>query len=101
MEKYKILRHNKQPLDKPSAGSTFKRPTGYYAGALIQDSGLKGFKLDESGAQVSPKHAGFVVNNSGTASATDIYRLIKYVIDKVYSTSNVKLEPEVRLIGFD
>lgn len=90
-----------QPLEVPSAGSTFKRPTGYFAGALIQEAGLKGFALDHSGAQVSPKHAGFVVNNGGTASATDIYRLIKYVIDKVYSTSNVKLEPEVRLIGFD
>lgn len=90
-----------QPLDVPSAGSTFKRPTGHFAGALIQDAGLKGFAIDHSGAQVSPKHAGFVVNNGGTASATEIYRLIKYVIDKVYSNSGVKLEPEVRLIGFD
>lgn len=90
-----------QPLEVPSAGSTFKRPTGYFAGALIQDAGLKGVAIDHSGAQVSPKHAGFVVNNGGTASATDIYRLINYVIEKVYSNSGVKLEPEVRLIGFN
>ena len=88
-----------QPLTVPSAGSTFKRPEGYFAGALIQDAGLKGFKLDESGAQVSPKHAGFVVNNEGKASATDIYRLIKHVISEVYKNSGVTLEPEVRLIG--
>ena len=93
-------RTNSQPLEMPSAGSTFKRPTGYYAGALIEQAGLKGFALDESGAMVSAKHAGFVVNVGGTASATDIYRLIRYVIDKVEETSGVRLEPEVRLIGF-
>ena len=92
-------RSDSQPLTVPSAGSTFKRPTGYYAGALIQEAGLKGFALDDSGAQVSPKHAGFVVNNEGKASASDIYRLICYVSDKVYENSGVRLEPEVRLIG--
>ena len=88
-----------QPVDVPSAGSTFKRPTGYYAGTLIQENGLKGFALDDSGAQVSPKHAGFVVNNGGTASATDIKRLIDYVSDTVYEKNGVRLRPEVRLIG--
>lgn len=92
-------RTKSQPLDVPSAGSTFKRPEGYYAGALIQESGLKGFKLDESGAQVSPKHAGFVVNNGGTASASDVMRLIRYVQDKVYEDSNVRLRTEVRIVG--
>ena len=90
-----------QPLEMPSAGSTFKRPQGYYAGALIQEAGLKGFALDESGAMVSAKHAGFVVNVGGKASATDIYNLICYIIEKVYQNSGVRLEPEVRLIGFD
>ena len=66
-----------QPLTVPSCGSTFKRPEGYFAGKLIQDSGLKGFSLDDSGAEVSPKHAEFVVNNGGTAGSEDIKRLIK------------------------
>ncbi|MBO4242600.1 MAG: UDP-N-acetylmuramate dehydrogenase [Clostridiales bacterium] len=92
-------RTRSQPLDVPSAGSTFKRPEGYYAGALIEGSGLKGFKLDDSGAQVSPKHAGFVVNNGGTASASDVMRLIRYIQDKVYKDSNVRLQTEVRIVG--
>ncbi|HAW15272.1 MAG TPA: UDP-N-acetylenolpyruvoylglucosamine reductase [Clostridiales bacterium] len=92
-------RTRSQPLEVPSAGSTFKRPEGYYAGALIEGSGLKGFKLDESGAQVSPKHAGFVVNNGGAASGSDVMRLIRYVQDKVYADSGVRLQTEVRLIG--
>ncbi len=95
----KAKRTASQPVDVPSAGSTFKRPTGYFAGALIQDSGLKGFSLDDSGAEVSPKHAGFVVNNGGTASASDVMKLITYVQDKVYADSGVRLETEVRLIG--
>ena len=93
-------RTGSQPLEMPSAGSTFKRPEGHYAGALIEKSGLKGFGLDDSGAQVSAKHAGFVVNAGGKASATDIYRLICYVTDRVMEDSGVMLEPEVRLIGF-
>ena len=88
-----------QPLDVPSAGSTFKRPEGYFAGKLIEDSGLKGFALNDSGAQVSPKHAGFVVNNEGKAKAADVMELISYIQDKVYADSGVRLEPEVRLIG--
>lgn len=90
-----------QPIDVPSAGSTFKRPEGHFAGALIEGSGLKGFALDDSGAQVSPKHAGFVVNNGGKASAADVMRLIRYIQDKVYMDSGVRLETEVRLIGGD
>ncbi len=88
-----------QPLDVPSAGSTFKRPEGYYAGALIEKSGLKGFALDDSGAQVSPKHAGFVVNNGGRANGSDVMRLIRHIQDKVYADSGVRLETEVRLVG--
>ncbi len=88
-----------QPLAVPSCGSTFKRPEGYFAGKLIQDSGLKGFSLDDSGAEVSPKHAGFVVNNGGTAGSADIRRLIKHIQDKVYEDSGVKLECEVRFLG--
>ena len=88
-----------QPLDVPSAGSTFKRPEGYFAAKLIEDAGLKGFALDDSGAQVSPKHAGFVVNNGGTARASDVMRLIDYVVEKVFENSGVRLEKEVRLVG--
>lgn len=95
----KAKRTASQPVDVPSAGSTFKRPEGHYAGALIQESGLKGYMLDGSGAQVSPKHAGFVVNNGGKASAKDVLKLIRYVQDKVYADSGVRLETEVRLIG--
>ncbi len=99
VEELKQKRTASQPLDVPSAGSTFKRPEGHFAAKLIEDSGLKGFALDGSGAQVSPKHAGFVVNNNGTASAEDILRLIDYVSGKVYLDSGVRLEKEVRLIG--
>ena len=88
-----------QPLTVPSCGSTFKRPEGYFAGKLIQDSGLKGFSLDDSGAEVSLKHAGFVVNNGGTAGSKDIKKLIKHIQDKVYEDSGVMLECEVRFLG--
>lgn len=88
-----------QPLTVPSCGSTFKRPEGYFAGKLIQDSGLKGFSLDDSGAEVSPKHAGFVVNNGGTAGSEDIKKLINYIQEKVYADSGVRLECEVRFLG--
>jgi len=99
IDELRTKRTTSQPLDVPSSGSTFKRPTGYFAGKLIEDSGLRGFKLDESGAQVSPKHCGFVVNNGGTASASDVLRLINYVSDKVFEDSGVRLEREVRLVG--
>ncbi len=98
-DQLKEKRTSSQPLDVPSAGSTFKRPEGYFAGKLIDDSGLRGFKLDDSGAQVSPKHCGFVVNNGGTASAADILRLIEYVRKTVLEKQGVKIEPEVRMIG--
>lgn len=88
-------RKDKQPLEYPSAGSTFKRPVGYFAGGLIEECGLKGYSI--GGAQVSEKHAGFVINKGG-ATAQDVLDLIKYVQDKVYKEKGVHLEPEVRLI---
>ena len=97
----KAKRIASQPVDVPSAGSTFKRPEGFFAGKLVQDSGLKGFALDESGARVSPKHSGFVVNEGGKATASDVIKLIEYVRNKVREDSGVMLEPEVRLIGGD
>src|SRR3712207_9418815 len=91
---FRSRRIEKQPLDKASAGSTFKRPEGYFAGKLIQDSGLKGYKIGE--AQVSEKHSGFIVNN-GNATADEVLNLIKHVQDTVYKMYNVKLETEVRI----
>lgn len=88
-------RKDKQPLEYPSAGSTFKRPEGFFAGALIEECGLKGYSV--GGAQVSEKHAGFVINK-GSATAKDVLDLIKYIQDKVFSEKGVMLEPEVRLI---
>ncbi|MCR5691044.1 MAG: UDP-N-acetylmuramate dehydrogenase [Eubacterium sp.] len=88
-------RKEKQPLEFPSAGSTFKRPEGYFAGKLIQDAGLSGYTV--GGAQVSEKHCGFVINRGG-ASAKDVMDLIQDVKDKVYEAFGVELEPEVRLI---
>ncbi|MGI6205454.1 MAG: UDP-N-acetylmuramate dehydrogenase [Anaerovoracaceae bacterium] len=89
-------RRSKQPLNLPSAGSTFKRPEGHYAGQLIDEAGMRGASL--GGAQVSPKHAGFVVNNGG-ATADDILQLIKIVQMRVKEISGVDLETEVRIIG--
>ncbi len=89
-------RSEKQPLEYPSAGSTFKRPEGYFAGKLIEDSGLRGFM--KGGAQISEKHCGFIINKDG-ASAEDITELIKHTQDTVFEKFHVKLEPEVRLIG--
>ena len=90
-------RTSKQPLELPSAGSTFKRPEGYFAGKLISDAGLKGFQL--GGAAVSSKHAGFVVNMGG-ATAADVCALIEHVQDEVERQFGVRLEPEVRMLGF-
>lgn len=87
-------RDEKQPLDMPSAGSTFKRPEGHFAGKLIQDAGLQGFAV--GGAQVSTKHAGFVVN-TGDATAADVRILIAQIQERVEERSSVRLEPEVRL----
>lgn len=85
-------RKEKQPLEYPSAGSTFKRPTGYFAGALIEECGLKGFTV--GGAQVSEKHAGFVINKGGATTA-DILELIRRVQETVYSEKGVHLQTEV------
>ncbi len=90
-------RSEKQPLELPSAGSTFKRPEGYFAGKLIQDAGLQGVRVGD--AQVSTKHAGFVVN-VGAATANDVRELISLVQERVLSDSGVTLEPEVRMWGF-
>ncbi len=86
----------KQPLEFPSAGSTFKRPEGAFAGKLIQDAGLRGFRIGD--AQVSEKHCGFVINR-GEASASDVYRLIREVQGKVKETSGYTLETEVLMLG--
>lgn len=89
-------RNSKQPVELPSAGSTFKRPEGYFAAKLIDDSGLRGFSV--GGAQVSTKHCGFVVNTGG-ATAGDIITLMERVTDIVMEKFGVKLEPEIRIIG--
>ena len=96
MAELKNRRLEKQPLEYPSAGSTFKRPQGYFAGKLIQDAGLKGFQI--GGAQVSEKHSGFVIN-TGNATAADVVELMKQVNEKVKDKFGVSLEPEVRRIG--
>jgi UDP-N-acetylmuramate dehydrogenase len=98
MDELRERRQSKQPLELPSAGSTFKRPEGYYAGALIEQAGLRGYR--EGGAQVSEKHCGFVVNTGG-ATAEDVLRLIHAVQDAVYENAGVRLEPEVRMLGFE
>jgi UDP-N-acetylmuramate dehydrogenase len=89
-------RKTKQPLHLPSAGSTFKRPPGYYAGKLIEDAGLRGFSL--GGAQVSELHCGFVVNK-GNATARDVYDLIKHVQETVFNQFGIHVETEVKMLG--
>ena len=89
-------RTEKTPLDYPSAGSTFKRPEGYFAGKLIMDSGLRGFRV--GGAQVSEKHCGFVINTGG-ATAKDVKELMDHVIRTVKEKYNITLEPEVKFLG--
>ena len=96
MQELNKERSAKQPLDLPSAGSTFKRPEGYFAGKLIMDAGLKGLRIGD--AQVSEKHCGFVVN-VGNATAADVYALIRRIQETVYRESGVMLEPEVRMLG--
>ena len=91
-------RNEKQPVNYPSAGSFFKRPTGYFAGKLVQDAGLKGYTV--GGAQVSELHSGFVINIGG-ATATDIVKLMHHCQETVYEKFGVKLEPEVRILGED
>lgn len=96
MENLAQQRRSKQPLEFPSAGSTFKRPEGYFAGKLIQDAGLRGYQI--GGAQVSEKHCGFVVNR-GQATAGDVMQLCRDVQEKVKEEFGVTLELEVRMIG--
>lgn len=96
MDELKEQRVGKQPLELPSAGSTFKRPQGYFAGKLIMDAGLRGYSV--GGAQVSEKHCGFVVNR-GNAAASDVLQLIKDVQDRVQERFGVLLEPEVKMLG--
>lgn len=96
MQELMQRRRDKQPLEYPSAGSFFKRPVGYFAGALIEQSGLKGFAV--GGAAVSEKHAGFVINKGG-ATAQDICALSQAVIAKIQKETTVTLQPEVRFVG--
>lgn len=96
MADFSQRRISKQPLELPSAGSMFKRPPGYFAGTLIDQTGLKGYTV--GGAQVSRKHAGFVVNIGG-ATAADVLQLIADVQEKVYAAHGVRLEPEVLVLG--
>lgn len=96
MAELRAKRVEKQPLEYPSAGSTFKRPEGYFAGKLIMDAGLRGYSVGD--AQVSGKHCGFVVNR-GEATAADVLTLIKDVQETVLKQFGVKLEPEVKMIG--
>lgn len=96
MEDYRGRRIDKQPLEYPSAGSTFKRPEGYFAGKLIQDADLRGYQV--GGAQVSEKHCGFVIN-ADNATAQDVLTLIEDVKKKVYEEFQVELEPEVKMMG--
>ncbi len=96
MEELREKRVSRQPLEYPSAGSTFKRPEGYFAGKLIEDAGLRG--LSVGGAQVSEKHCGFVVNK-GNATAKDVAELMRLVVEIVEEKSGVRLEPEVKRLG--
>lgn len=96
LKDFTARRKEKQPLEKPSAGSTFKRPEGYFAGKLIMDAGLRGYSI--GGAQVSEKHCGFVINK-GNATAQDVIDLIHYVRKKVYELFEVEMMPEVKILG--
>ncbi len=96
MDDLAARRRGSQPLDKPSAGSVFKRPPGYFAGTLIQQCGLKGRAV--GGAQVSEKHAGFIINRGG-ATCADVLRLIEEIQKEVLSQTGVRLEPELKIVG--
>ncbi|MGN0321855.1 MAG: UDP-N-acetylmuramate dehydrogenase [Oliverpabstia sp.] len=96
MEELKVQRVTKQPLEYPSAGSTFKRPEGYFAGKLIEDAGLRGYRV--GGAQVSEKHCGFVIN-TGDATTSDVVQLIHDVQNIIWNKFKVKLEPEIKFLG--
>lgn len=96
MEEYAKKRNDNQPIEFSSAGSTFKRIDGYITAKLIDEAGLKGYKI--GGAEISKKHAGFIIN-SGNATAKDIMDLIEHVEKVVYEKNNVKIEPEIKIIG--
>ena len=96
MDELKEKRVQKQPLEYGSAGSTFKRPEGYFAGKLIEDAGLRGYRVGD--AQVSEKHCGFVINR-GSATAAEVAQLMEDVADRVEQKFGVRLEPEVKKIG--
>lgn len=96
IDDYGQRRADKQPLEYPSAGSTFKRPKGYFAGKLIMDAGLRGYSI--GGAQVSEKHCGFIINKNN-ATAKDVIQLIQYVQNQVWEQFGVKLETEVKMLG--
>ena len=96
MKELAARRREKQPLEYPSAGSTFKRPEGYFAGKLIEEAGLRGFQV--GGAQVSEKHCGFVINKDN-ATAAEVRELIRQVSERVKANSGVTLEPEVKMLG--
>ena len=96
IDELSLQRRTKQPIEYPSAGSTFKRPEGYFAGKLIQDAELRGYRV--GGAQVSEKHCGFVIN-AGGATAADVMQLMQDVSDKVSAQYGVTLEPEVKRVG--
>ncbi len=98
MDSLAAQRREKQPLEYPSAGSTFKRPEGYFAGKLIQDAGLRGYQV--GGAQVAEKHCGFVIN-AGGATAADVKKLIDEIRERVQEMFHVNLETEVLFLGFD
>ena len=97
MQELKEARTSKQPLEYPSAGSTFKRPEGHFAGKLIMDAGLRGYRV--GGAQVSEKHCGFVINRGG-ATAEDVMKLVRHVQSEVKGQFGVDLEMEVKTLGF-
>ena len=96
MDDFNARRREKQPLEYPSAGSTFKRPEGHFAGQMIMEAGLRGFQI--GGARVSDKHCGFIIN-TGNASASDVLDVMGEVQERVYSCFGVKLEPEVVILG--
>ena len=96
MEKYSLSRKEKQPLEYPNAGSTFKRPEGHFVGSMIQDLGLKGYRIGN--IEVSEKHAGFIVNK-GDAKAQDAIKLMEHLREKVFEKYKVKLENEIEIIG--
>ncbi len=96
IREFNARRREKQPLEYPSAGSAFKRPEGYFAGKLIQEAGLSGFRIGD--AQISEKHCGFLINR-GAATATQVRELIQEVQARVWNQAGVRLEPEIRLLG--